>query len=508
MIGFKILAAFYFICLTAWLPAQSLDSLQRVLNATPGGAQRIPLLRQIGEGYLGQRDARAITYFDELLTLSQDVGDNLLSAYAYNRMGVFWLQQNDIRKSSDFYFKGLQVTSELGKFDEIKARLNNNLGWNFNLMSDTTRALKYYGNAVVYARRINNPQVLGMILNNRAIVLKDMKRYDSALALFEESLMLNRRAGNERQVRFNLNNIGTVLMAQRKEVEAKTYYESALSLNIRFKDTVEIINNLINLGKVNIYLKQFSDSDDQLKEALHLALATNYLDQQSRIYATLRDLSRATHHDRDAYDYFVKYQRINDSLYQREQLTRTIEGEAKYIDMMKDRDLQKARNDITEQRLYLAFIVSALGITLVIIFFLWRLIRTKRANEKVLLDLNREIEAQSKALSLANEKINLINNGLEEAVRNRTAIIQAQNERLLEFSNMNSHKIRAPLATLLGLLNLFEDEPSPADDKELIGHLKATAVKMDEMIHEVSRQLEREDKSPSEVRSENKDRTH
>ena len=360
-------------------------------------------------------------------------------------------------------------------------------------MGDPVRALKYYKSAALHARQIDNPQILGMILNNKGVVLKDLKRYDSALQLFEESLVLNRKANNQRQVRFNLNNIGTVLLAQQKPDEAMSYYENALSLNIQFKDTVEIINNLINLGAVNTSLKLYPKANNQLKEALALAVKSNFLDQQSRTYAALRDLSNATQNYREAYGYFVKYQQIHDSLYRQEQLEKTIELEAKYADMMKDRDLQIARKDVTEQRLYFAFVAGALFITCIIIFFLWRLVRIKQANEKILMKLNHEIEAQAKALSLANERINGINDNLEEAVRNRTAIIQAQNQRLLDFSYMNSHKIRAPLATLLGLLNLFSDEGSPTADEELIAHLKTTAVKMDEIIHEVSRQLEKED---------------
>ncbi len=501
MIGFRLLSILYLTCLTQLLFAQSLDSLQILLNKTSDETDRIPLLKQMGEGYQAKRDAKAIAYFDELLEIAKKNRDNLLGAYACNRVGVSWLQQNDIQKSSDFYFKGLEMTLDVADFDELRARLNNNLAWNFNLMDDPTRALKYYKDAARYARKIDNAQILGLILNNEALVLKDLKKYDSALIMFEESMDLNEKAGNQRQVRFNLNNIGTVLLAQKKTEQAKTVYENALTLNTRFKDTVEIINNLLNLGAVNTALRQFEKADEQLKGALTLSISSHSLDQQSRVYAALRDLSRATHHDREACDYYLKYQRINDSLYRREQLEKTVEAEAKFVDMVRDRDLQKARTDITEQRLYLGFIVGALFITLVIIFFLWRLVREKRASEKMLMDLNREIEAQAQALQLANEKINLINNNLEEAVKNRTAIIRAQNERLLEFSSMNSHKIRAPLATLLGLLNLFEDGPSPAEDKELITHMKTTAVKMDEIIHEVSRQLEKEDKSFFEGRS-------
>ncbi len=193
---------FYCFCgiifLTTSLSGQSLDSLQLVLNSTSPHRDRVPLLKKMGEALLSQRNAKALPYFEELAKISESLKDNLLMAYSYNRMGIIWLQQNDINQSSDSYFKGLAATSETAEFNEIRARLLNNIGWNFSLMNKPERALVYYDNATLHAMQIDDPEVLPMILNNRGVVLKDLGQYDKALVSLEESLALNTEAGNQR----------------------------------------------------------------------------------------------------------------------------------------------------------------------------------------------------------------------------------------------------------------------------------------------------------------------
>ncbi len=281
------------------------------------------------------------------------------------------------------------------------------------------------------------------------------------------------------------------MFRQQKYDKAKSYYDQAIALNLAFRDTVEIINNLINLGTVNTSLKAYSTAEYQLKRALILTANGHYLDQRGRIYSALRNLASVMEQYKDAYFYFLSYQRITDSLYSQKQMEKTLELEAMYANLMKDRDLLKAREDIAQQRVYMVLAAGVVFITVIIIVFMWRFIRIKRANERALLLLNQSIETQASELSLANQQVNRVNETLEDTIRQRMEVIRAQNQRLLEFSFMNSHKIRAPLATLLGLLNLFEEERPPSD--ELISHMKVTAEKMDQMIHEVSRQLEKED---------------
>ncbi|MDB4901740.1 MAG: hypothetical protein JWQ63_1021 [Mucilaginibacter sp.] len=62
--------------------------------------------------------------------------------------------------------------------------------------------------------------------------------------------------------------------------------------------------------------------------------------------------------------------------------------------------------------------------------------------------------------------------------------IKQQNAKLLEIAWIQSHKVRAPVANLLGLAHLLESDPDPV----IIEKIKEVALHMDEIIREITAQ--------------------
>lgn len=68
------------------------------------------------------------------------------------------------------------------------------------------------------------------------------------------------------------------------------------------------------------------------------------------------------------------------------------------------------------------------------------------------------------------------------------ATIEAQNAILTEITWMQSHLVRAPLARIIGLVNLlFEDEASRRDLVSILGHIGASAQEIDGIIRDISK---------------------
>lgn len=66
--------------------------------------------------------------------------------------------------------------------------------------------------------------------------------------------------------------------------------------------------------------------------------------------------------------------------------------------------------------------------------------------------------------------------------------IEAQLDKLDIISYKNSHELRGPVATILGLIQLIEhDHFDGSFSKEIITCLKRTVIKLDEVIHEINR---------------------
>ena len=68
---------------------------------------------------------------------------------------------------------------------------------------------------------------------------------------------------------------------------------------------------------------------------------------------------------------------------------------------------------------------------------------------------------------------------------NELRVLQ-QNEKLTEIALINAHEIRKPVATILGLVQLIdEDVLKTADDRQVLTHLKASAAELDEVIKRI-----------------------
>ncbi len=68
-----------------------------------------------------------------------------------------------------------------------------------------------------------------------------------------------------------------------------------------------------------------------------------------------------------------------------------------------------------------------------------------------------------------------------------TAAIEKQNEKLQEIAHMQSHVVRAPLATLMGFVHLLEDCSVSKDEKEEINkNILHSAAELDSVIKQIS----------------------
>jgi signal transduction histidine kinase len=100
------------------------------------------------------------------------------------------------------------------------------------------------------------------------------------------------------------------------------------------------------------------------------------------------------------------------------------------------------------------------------------------------------LKASKKILQKQAKEIRSINENLEGLVRERTHELEKKNRVLEEYAFINSHKLRAPVASILGLLKLFSYEKFTPDGDELLKHLTITTKEMDKVVRDITRTIE------------------
>ena len=108
-------------------------------------------------------------------------------------------------------------------------------------------------------------------------------------------------------------------------------------------------------------------------------------------------------------------------------------------------------------------------------------------NLKLMTELQAELQLKNEELRTSEEKLNLL-------VADRTQVIRDQNRKLIDYAFVSAHKVRSPLARILGLVNLIGLEINLSDKgKELNEHLSSSANELDEILREVRTNLDESD---------------
>lgn len=114
--------------------------------------------------------------------------------------------------------------------------------------------------------------------------------------------------------------------------------------------------------------------------------------------------------------------------------------------------------------------------------------RTREIQQKT-----EEIQAQNEEIMAQAEEIQGINENLEMLVKQRTAELEKKNKALEEYAFINAHKLRSPVASILGLVNLLAKSGQKDDTTAIRQHLQESADKLDAVVRSITKAIEKAD---------------
>jgi signal transduction histidine kinase len=120
--------------------------------------------------------------------------------------------------------------------------------------------------------------------------------------------------------------------------------------------------------------------------------------------------------------------------------------------------------------------------------------KTKHANElKVInnqiIEQKASIEKQAAILKETNEKISFLNKDLEEQVEATVTELSQKDKIIDSYSFVNSHKLRSPVSSIIGLSSLF-NEADEEEKEEIIKLILLEAKRLDDIVYDIQQSLE------------------
>lgn len=376
--------------------------LRRMYARTEGDPdlvkQRIFALSMLGR--IQQRrsliDSALATYKEGLL-LAEQIEDT-------GAMGTMWLNVGAALEDKADYEAALaaQLTAlrwkELEGDERSTARVLHNLSILYWRQDSTVQALRLLERSLALKRQ-HDPRDLATGLNGMGVLLLEMGRPDSALAVLKESLAFedSTNGGSDRQIQ--ISNIGLVFEHMGELDSAVTYYTQSLMEAREKNDPSVLIRSLYGLGDVRRAQGRYAESLPLLDSSLALATRMGSLEDMKEAHHSLVLLHERMGHAPAALEHFRAYHDLSDSLMNTTTGAAMEELRLRYDTEKKDRENEELRAtaELTalraERNRWIAMGIGLLALGVAAVS--WTVVQRNRQRA-----LQREAELEQQALRL------------------------------------------------------------------------------------------------------------
>jgi len=438
------------------------DTLAKKINDK---TNEITSLRSIALNYqkIGQY-RQAIDYYRQALVLDPDYDEQM---GIWGNLGVEYNAIGDYNGALSCYFSSLKV---LDKFQKAKntndvqdtiqmAGILLNIGDIYLSMSQPDRAYANYDSAYKIGVAVKSKivQILGLMDIGKTYQVKN--DFDRSIQYYQNALNIcSSQNYVESEMKIS-NELANSYLGKGDLPDALQHAKYALQLAEEKANNEQLPRAYITLGRVYVKQKDYNNAVDYLQKALAISQKTGALDDEKDAWSALSNAYEQMNQPAKAFESYRHYIAIRDSVYN---IAKANEFTRQELDFnYKNKQLaDKLTYDKTIARQQMITYTSIIGIVLVLLltFFIYRnYIIQKKYNEL-----------------LSREK------------KRHLAHIEAQDNVLTDIAHIQSHQVRGPVATILGLVQIFNrEDPSDPVNKEVIDGLSIVTEKLDTVVKEV-----------------------
>lgn len=397
---------------------------------------------------------KGYTYARKALEIAKEMDYKNGKAEAYRIMGISKYYTNESSTAVAYYLNALSIYKQekniLGQ-----AKVYNNIG-NLYIWADYDKALEYFNEALKLSKQLDNTELSANLFLNIGNIHLRKKNYQTALSFYEDGDKRYKKIDNKIGMMHCLQNKGKIYLELKMLDKAESClinaHKKAKSLNLN--GALASID--LSLSSVYITKQEYEQAQKTIKEGIEYAKKAG---DEKLIY----DFNYSFYELESQRRNFPEALRYLQIVYKQDSV-RYANSESAKISLLEEQYRQKEiqrRNELTILRqkqnkiIFISTLIVAFMAFLVIILLAINIRRKMRVNQL-----------------------------LEQTVDERTKDLQLKNQKLSEYSAHLSHEIRAPIATLKGLLMLEEEKMISHDD--LIEKIKICTEAVDEKIHRIN----------------------
>lgn len=358
--------------------------------------------------YLKREDSLALLYTKNALKHAQISKNKNILSKSYTQIGQIHSLQNNYAKALIELYKSLKISE---KSDDLADNTVSTLTYLADIFineKDTAQALKYYHKAKFLGERKSSKK-LDRVYSNLGVLYMGSQK-DSALLYFRSALSLYQQNKNVYgEINSRINVAVTILNFKSKNdySEAFKQLKKANNLALLLKNPDMLFFSYYFLG---VYYETAQQNILQAKlyydKSLELIKKGYKSEYTVQLYKSLSRIARKLGNYKTAYEYQVKFQTLQDSVFSVEKNRQFHEIQAKFDVEQKNSRIQllNKENEIqSKQKLWIFISASVLVIFFVIIAYVYKKEAKSqkiiREQDLLLFEKERETAEQQKKLS-------------------------------------------------------------------------------------------------------------
>ena len=461
---------------------QEMDSLMKLLNTIPFDTTRVKILSEIAFLHWANNPLNGKQYAEDAIRLADSLKYERGKASANKSLGVLAWAMGNFDQAISYYKKSLAIAEKL-KDEESAAKIYNNMAMIYSRLNNYEDALLFYRRALAHDEKTKNQVGMAMSLNNIGFIFIEMGEYQQSMDALMKSLSIYRAIKNEENIGQTLNNLGLLFSRQKKYSTALNYYAESEKFytNAQNKRGLSIL--YANMGNDYVQLKLFEKAELFFQKSLALSLEIGNTEIISQAYLYISRLDSARGNYQNAFRNYHEYIKLRDKIFQSNHIRELNDFKTKVEISEKEKENALLRNQTIlqeanlRQRNYLLTLSIVLFLSATFIALLYyRYYNNKKIAAEQIEKINAEIQS--------------VNDNLEHLVQQRSEQIRLQNQQLKEYAFFNAHRVRGPLARILGIIQLIKIEPTLMQSENLLGKLEDASNELDQTIGEINSILE------------------
>jgi signal transduction histidine kinase len=483
------------------------DSLLRELNNRPTDSIKVKILAELAILYSGNDAFTAIKYGNQGLEIAEKINYSYGKVLLLRNLSLAYFTKSDFNNALQYALASVEEAKKINAHQILST--------SFSIVANIYFAQKEYNKAEQYSREAekyslltNDEESLCIALNRLGKIFIIKEKYLDALKVLGEAVAIAKKIKQKDKQSDALFYLAKIYFFQKNYPKSLQILHQCLAIDKTVQDNLSIAMTLKEIARTHQASRQLDSAMLYNQQALRQILSVDSKQEKLDIYETMYLIYKEKGDLAKALAFHEQMLILKDSLFTKDKIDALTRLQTDYEIREKQNEIEKQKialqlqeKQIEEQHIIRNVIVIGLALSCIVIYFFYsNYKKIKKANHLTTLQ-NKLIQEQKEALHTINEELNQqneeilrMNENLEKIISDRTSELKhtvenlsKQNQDLEQFSYIISHNLRAPVARILGLMNIFDkSEIVQAHNQQVITYLEKATQNLDEVIKDLT----------------------